>query len=120
MITGAVTPKREARIKITVDSPAGYEFMTEAIIDTGFNGFLTLRPEQISRLGLPRIGRGRALLANGSQAVFHIYEVRVQWNEQFLTVEVDAADSEPLVGMALLEGNDLDIEVRDGGRVMIG
>ncbi len=119
MITGAVTLKREATIRLTLYSPMGDELTTDAIIDTGFNGFLTLRPEQIRALALPYIGRGRAILANGSEAVFDIYEVSVQWHGELLTIEADAADTEPLVGMGILEDSELRLEVRDGGRVTI-
>lgn len=118
MITGTVS-SNEARFSLLVSGAGGEEREVEAVIDTGFNGFLTLPPEQVAALALPRLGSGRAILANGSEAVFDIHEVTVRWDGQLITVEADACGACPLVGMALLEGYKLRIEVVDGGRVTI-
>jgi clan AA aspartic protease len=119
MITGAVSANREATIRLLVRGPSGQEQEIEAVIDTGFNGFLTLSPAQITALALARLGRGRAILANGSEAIFDIYEATVIWDGQPLVVEADAADTDALIGMALLDGHELRIEVADGGSVTI-
>jgi len=77
MITGIVTADREALIRLTVRGPTGQERRLEAVIDTGFDGWLTLPPTLIAQLGLPWRRRGRALLADGSESVFDIYEATV-------------------------------------------
>ncbi len=79
MITGTINADREATIRLMVRGPGGQEQEIEAVIDTGFNGFLTLPPTVVTTLGLPRLGRGRAILANGSQDLFDVYEVTVLW-----------------------------------------
>ena len=66
-----------------------------------------------------RRSRGRALLANGSEELFDIYGVTVPWDGQQRYVEADAVDTMPLVGMSLLDGYDLHIQVADGGHVVI-
>ena len=119
MITGAVNADREAVIRLVVRGPGGQEEEREAVIDTGFNGFLTLPPAVITALGLTRIGRGRAILANGSEELFEIYEATVLWDGQPRSVEADAADTDILVGMSLLYGRDLRIHAVDGGTVTI-
>jgi hypothetical protein len=43
----------------------------------------------------------------------------VIWDGQARTVESDAADSEPLVGMSLIYGYDLRIQAVDGGTVTL-
>jgi len=43
----------------------------------------------------------------------------VLWDGQARYVEADAADTTPLLGMLLLDGHDLSVQVRDGGRVVI-
>ena len=58
-------------------------------------------------------------LADGSQASFKVYGVTVLWDGQPRDVYTYVADSMPLVGMLLLDGHDLGIQVRDGGRVVI-
>jgi len=45
--------------------------------------------------------------------------VTVLWDGQHRYVEADAVDTMPLVGMSLLEGYDLHIQVAEGGRVVI-
>lgn len=42
MITGVVTDDRQAVVHLTVRGPAGQEQEIEAIIDTGFDGSLSL------------------------------------------------------------------------------
>ena len=89
------------------------------MIDTGFNGFLTLPPTLVRSLGLTRLGQKSLLLANGSLDVFDTYGVTVLWNGRPRYVDVDEADATPLVGMALMDSHSLYVEVRDGGRVVI-
>jgi predicted aspartyl protease len=57
MIPGAVNGNLEATIRLQVRGPGGQEQEVEAVIDTGFNGFLTLSPGLVRRLGLPHIGQ---------------------------------------------------------------
>ena len=118
MITGAVNADYEAIIRLLVQGPAGPAHEVDAIIDTGFNGFLTLPPALVTALGLMRRSRGRALLANGSEELFDIYGVTMLWDGQHRYVEADAVDTMPLVGMSLLDGHDLHIQVADGGQVV--
>jgi len=119
MITGTVNADYEAVIRLFVQGPAGPAHEVDAIIDTGFNGFLTLPPALVTALGLMRRSRGRALLANGSEELFDIYGVTVLWDGQQRYVEADAVETTPLVGMSLLDGYDLYIQVADGGQVVI-
>ncbi len=45
MIAGVVTASRQAIIRLTVRGPEGQEQEIEAVIDTGFDGTLTLPPD---------------------------------------------------------------------------
>lgn len=119
MITGVVNADYEAVIRLRVQGPAGQEREVDAVIDTGFNGFLTLPPVLVTALGLIRLSRGRAILANGSEELFDISGATVLWDSQTRYVETDAVDTALLVGMALLDGYDLYVQVVDGGRVVI-
>jgi predicted aspartyl protease len=65
MITGTVNPLQEARIPLTVRGPGGHEEDIEAVIDTGFTGWLTLPPALIAAMGLTWRGRDSAILADG-------------------------------------------------------
>jgi predicted aspartyl protease len=56
MITGIITAAREAVIRMVVRGPSGHEVTVDAVIDTGFTGWLTLPPALIGTLGLPFAG----------------------------------------------------------------
>ena len=119
MITGIITAAREAAISLTVRGPNGQEQEIEAVIDTGFDGSLTFPPALITALGLPWRRRGRALLADGNESVFEIYETTVIWDGTARRVSVDEVDVVPLVGMALLYGYELTVQIVEGGRVVL-
>ena len=119
MITGAVTAFGEAVIPLRIVGSTGEVLDIEAVIDTGFNGFLTLPTAVIDDLRLPWRRRGRAVLADGTETIFDTYDGSVVWDGQGRRVAVDAAESEPLVGMALLGGFELTIAVTKGGQVTI-
>jgi clan AA aspartic protease len=119
MISGVVTGNRQAVIQLTVRGSTGQEQEIEAIIDTGFDGYLSLPFSIIVQLGLVWRQRGRALLADGSESVFDIYEATVIWEGEPRRIPVDEAETAPLVGMSLLEGYELNIQARSGGNVFI-
>jgi clan AA aspartic protease len=119
MIIGVVTADREAIIRLDVHGSALQVEEVDAIIDTGFDGWLSLPPAVIGQLGLVWRRRGRALLADGSESIFDIYDGTVIWDGQPRHIAVDEADTIPLVGMALLEGFELIVQVRSSGQVII-
>ena len=119
MIQGVVNAAYEAVVTLSLQSPAGQTREIEAVVDTGFNGFLTLPSALVGELGLPFVGIGQAFLANGDEVRFNVHDVTVLWNGQPRGTEADATGSTPLVGMLLLDGHDLNIQVADGGRVVI-
>ena len=119
MIQGVVNAAYEPVITLALQGPSGQSRDIEAVVDTGFNGFLTLPTVLVSELGLPFISIGRAILANGNEIAYEVYGVAVLWDGHPRYVEADAADTTPLVGMLLLDGHDLNIRVRNGGAVVI-
>lgn len=119
MIRGKVTANREAIVHLTMVDANAENQIIEATIDTGFNGFLTLSPELVQKLGFPRLGRGRVILADGSDGIFEIYKASIVWNGEIKHIETDVLDAKPLVGMALLEGFLLQIKIVTDGEVTI-
>ncbi len=119
MIEGVVNAAYEPVITLALQGPLGQSREVEAVVDTGFNGFLTLPTALVSELGLPFVSIGRATLADGNEIAYEVYGVAVLWDGQPRDIEADAADTTPLVGMMLLDEHDLSIRVRDGGRVVI-
>jgi clan AA aspartic protease len=119
MINGVVNSDREATIRIVIVGPSGKEEEVEAIIDTGFTGFLTLPPALVTALSLRWLCREPGILADGRVDSFDVYAGTIMWDGKSRTVEVDAADAEPLVGMSLLDRHSLLIDVMPGGKVAI-
>ena len=118
MMQGRVNLHREATLRLVVRGHRA-EQEIEAVIDTGFDGYLTLPAGVIAALGLRWRSRGRALLADGSESIFEIYDGTVIWDGSPRRILIHVADTTPLLGMGLLEGYELRIEVKQGGRVVI-
>ena len=94
---------------MTIRGAAEQEIKVEAVIDTGFDGSLSLHPSLLAVLGLALRRRGRAVLADGRESIFDIHEGVIIWDGQPRRVAVDAADTGPLLGMSLLDGCELTI-----------
>ncbi len=119
MITGEVSEDREGRIRLAVRTSSGDDRAVEMVIDTGFNGWISLPSTLIEELGLPWRRRGRGELADGSETIFDIYEATIIWDGELRRVWVDEIDAAPLVGTALLDGHTMTIPVWAGGNVTI-
>ena len=74
MIIGTVSSNREPTIMLEIRGYEGAHHPSEAIIDTGYTGYLTLPTMLIHSLELPWRQRGRALLANGEESIFDIHK----------------------------------------------
>jgi clan AA aspartic protease len=119
VIQGRVNTRREALVSVALRGAQGEELAVEAVIDTGYNGFLTLPPDLIQQLGLPFLRGSRVVLGDGSVTEFAIHEATVAWNGRLQHIPVDAADVSPLLGMGLLYGCELGIKVIEEGAVLI-
>jgi clan AA aspartic protease len=119
MIRGAVNARNEAVVRLRVRGPGGVESDVDAIVDSGFTSSLTLPAAMVTALGLARLSGTSAVLADGSIRQFDIYGAEVAWDGTWRTVLVSAVGNEPLLGMRLLAGHKLVIEVVPGGLVEI-
>ena len=116
-----VSDGREATVSLKVIG-AGSDRDSSNIqvaIDTGFTGHLKLPPETVRSLSLPERGFVEVELADGGLATLGVYEARVLWHWRPLRVPVYEADGAPLIGMSLLRGSTLTIEVIPRGAVTI-
>ena len=118
MITGVVKAD-EGRIRLKVNGPRGRQREIEAVIDTGYTASLTLPPALVAALGLRWRSVDRGTLADGSECLFDVYEAKVVWDGKIRDILVDEADADPLVGMRLLNGHELKMQIRTGGKVTI-
>jgi clan AA aspartic protease len=114
-----VVQSGEGRIRLLVKGRQGREQKVEAVLDSGYTGSLTLPRGLIQALDLRWQAVDRFRLADGSIAVFDVYEGKVVWDGRVRQITVDEADAEPLVGMRLFKGHKLEMEVRYRGKVKI-
>lgn len=115
---GSVTARLEAVLRLRLRNPAGAEIEVDAVVDTGFTGSLTVPPAVVASLGLERRSGGTAVLADGSSVRFDTYGAEVEWGG-WRGVVVSAVGGEALVGMGLLSGSELRVEVAEGGAVEV-
>jgi len=111
---GVVTERRDAILRIVLCNANGLQQTYDTVVDTGYNGWLTLSSELISSLGFRWQRFGRALLADGSESVFNVYEGTIIWDGQRLNVDIVELDADALVGMSLMYGYGLVLPVLSG------
>jgi clan AA aspartic protease len=116
---GYVTDSREAVLPITVRGPSRLPRQIEAVIDTGFNGHLALPPESVAVLGLPFHSDSTATLADDTEVMLPLHTGQVEWDGTERRVFVLSAAGSPLLGMSLLYGSRLVVDVIEGGPVTI-
>lgn len=119
MILGSVNVNREAIVQLAVLGNNQQRQGIKAVIDTGYTGFLTLPSTIITALGLTWYMRQEGILGDGSVCMFDVYETSVIWDGQVRTIEVNGAETDPLVGMGLLEEYELKIQGIVDGLVTI-
>jgi clan AA aspartic protease len=119
MIHGVVNLRREATLPLVVGNSSGQKQFIDTVIDTGFDGFLSLPSEVIVRLGLSWTISNPATLADGSEVLFDFYAGTVIWDGQYRQIDIAASETEPLLGMAMLYGYRLQVDNVEGGIVKI-
>ena len=119
MIQGTVTADHEAVIILAITGPKGAARSVEAVIDTGFNGELTLPKEIAEALALPLVGNRRAELADGNSITLDACLATVRWGDQDREVLALQTDGGPLIGMNLLAGHRVLMDVVAGGELSI-
>ena len=119
MIEGVVNAAYEPVVTLVLRGPFGQTSEVEAVIDTGFTGFLSLPSALVTELELPFLTNESAMLADGSLVRFSVHDAMAFWDGQPRRVYVHLSDTTPLVGMRMLDSHNLNIEVVDGGRVVI-
>ena len=100
MISGVVNEQLEAVVSLQLRGPNGDVRMVDAIVDTGYDGYLTVAPRMVTELGLPLASTGRARLADGSVISLGIHNGTITGDGQALLLELDEADTTPLFAMA--------------------
>ncbi len=116
---GRVNERREAILRLRIEGTNKRRRIVEGIIDTGYDGALTLPPKLIRQLKLPPLGQEQGELANGQIVTFKRYAATVKLNKRQVRIAVAEAQTDPLIGMELLDGFELKIEVQPRGTVTV-
>jgi len=119
MIHGRVTTERQAVVRLDIHGLQGQCEPADTAIDTGFTGFLALPSGLVARLALPCLGLKAAILADGRRVVLNQFEAFVDWSGRRRRVPILEVDRGALVGMALLEGSRMTMDITQDGQVRI-
>lgn len=119
MINGIVDQNCEATIQLVVSNESKQRQVINAVIDTGFTGFLTLPLAVINSLNLRLYSREEGTLGDGSTCIFDVYSGLVIWDGEYRYIDVNASETDPLVGMSLLYGYRMQLDAIEGGTVTI-
>ena len=119
MIVGRLNQDLDPLVAISIADSRGSFRSLEAVLDTGFGGYLTLPERAIQRLGLELAGERRITLGTGESRMVNAYSAVVSWIEQRRDVIVFESASETLLGMALLRGYRVSLDVREDGEVVV-
>ncbi|PZV16237.1 MAG: clan AA aspartic protease [Pseudanabaena sp.] len=119
MMQGVVNRHCEATLPLVVGKSNEQRQVIDAVIDTGFNGFLTLPSSIITALDLPWNASDIVTLGDGSETLFDLYSVTIIWDGQFREIDVAESETDPLIGMSLLYKYGLRIDAVEGGIVRV-
>ena len=99
---GFVNQSCEAVLPIVVKNE-NITQLIDAVIDTGFSGFLTLPADIIAALDLTWKGRDVATLGDGTSCIFDVYIATVIWDGQYRKVDINESETVPLIGMRTIK-----------------
>jgi clan AA aspartic protease len=119
MIHGIVDQNCEATIRLVVGNADKQRQVINAVIDTGFTGFLTLPLVVLTDLNLRAYSREEGTLGDGSSCVFDVYSGFVIWDGEFRRIDINASEASPLIGMSLLYGYRVQFDTIEGGTLTI-
>ena len=119
MIRGSVSQDLEALITVDVEDGNGTSHPLEVILDTGFTGYLVLPQDVIRQLRQAYSGRRSVILASGEQSAVDAYAAIVSWHGRRRDVIVLESSGESLLGMSLLSGSRVTLNVQASGSVLI-
>lgn len=117
MIVGRVRD-HSPRVRLTLPG-ASKRVVVEFVVDTGFEGDLTLPPSLLAQTDAAFVESRVMALADDSLGEYSIYEITLDWQGERQTAEVVAMNGRPLLGMMRLVGSHLHIEGDEGGEVVI-
>ncbi len=119
MIQGAVDADRKAVVQLQLRAADRRIIDIDVVIDTGFTGYLTLPAAKIAELGLVFYEASTFIMGDNSEVEFCVFTGAVALRGQDKPIYAIESESEPLLGMSLMEGFRLLIDVVELGPVIL-
>jgi clan AA aspartic protease len=118
MMAGMVNAVLEAALLLDIHGLTS-QTTEPAVIDTGYNGALTLPLSVIVFLALTPLGSRSVTLGDASQRVLDFYEAEVEWDGPRKNISVLCVEGDPLIGTTLLKGYKMEADLVEGGQIRI-
>jgi clan AA aspartic protease len=118
-MNGIIADGLEPIVVLTILSRNGDAVEVTVVVNTGSTGELTLPTTAIRDLELTWSTTDRVTLADGSVANCEVYQAMIDWFGQTRTIAVYEMDGAPLLGMELMQGCRLSMDVLPDGRLEI-
>ena len=118
MINGIVIG-RQPQLKVIVRISGFPDLEIGCVINTGFEGALSLPVAAITKLQLPYVLSINTNLANDENVVTPVHRATVVWDGVELEVPVLAMGLRPQIGTLLLNNCNLNIDFSDGSILSI-
>lgn len=119
MISGRVESSLDPVVELTIRGSSGRNRSIAFVVDTGYNGALSLTQSIIDHLQLTWSTWNRSVLADGKEITHDVFDGHVIWDGKLVPVFVDSAETAPLIGTALLRGYELTAQMRPHGKLTL-
>jgi len=120
MISGIVNANLEVTVPLLVRDANDQPQVITAVIDTGYNGALTLPLALVTAWGLAQGASREVTLGDATRRVCDYYTAHLVWDGQTKKVRVLCVEGDPLIGTALLAGYNMNADFIVDGLVLIG
>ena len=108
-------PHLTLELPITTGTTRGFDF----ILDSGFEGDLTLPPDLLPGLDMSYAGELPFALADLTLRTRPVYQILLEWQGEERIAAIVAMEGNPLLGVGLLRGNLVQMEMDEGGEVTV-
>jgi predicted aspartyl protease len=94
---GSLGENNELLFEIRLVTTDGIDFTIDAMLDTGFSGWLTLDVQDLDGLDVQYIGTQNMQLATGEEVEFNLYTGSIYFDRQEVNIIIHAALGIPQV-----------------------
>jgi clan AA aspartic protease len=119
MIKGSIDSNGDATVRLRLYGAGTISVDIVAVIDTGFTEWLSLPMDIIRVLDLEWKDEFRYIFGDGSVVNVDVYAVQIGWFGRRELVPVLQLEGAPLIGMTMLHGTGLTLEIEKDGKVQI-